>query len=92
MHEHLVLAARRGRGLRRDALRRRRRPGFYVRPFECLGACDIAPMASVDGEYVGPLELRRLRADRDDVKAGREVLPDKQLKRRKIAVEHWRET
>jgi NADH-quinone oxidoreductase subunit F len=27
-----------------------------VRPFECLGACDIAPMASVDGEYVGPLE------------------------------------
>ena len=28
----------------------------------------------------------------DDVKAGRDVLPDKQLKRRKIAVEHWRET
>src|SRR5207248_480326 len=26
-----------------------------VRSFECLGACDIAPMASVDGEYVGPL-------------------------------------
>ena len=27
-----------------------------VRSFECLGACDLAPMASVDGEYVGPLE------------------------------------
>jgi NADH:ubiquinone oxidoreductase subunit E len=26
-----------------------------VRSFECLGACDIAPMASIDGVYVGPL-------------------------------------
>jgi NADH-quinone oxidoreductase subunit E len=26
-----------------------------VREFECLGACDMAPMASVDGRYVGPL-------------------------------------
>src|SRR5207248_7165369 len=31
-------------------------PDVNVRSFECLGACDIAPMASVDGEYVGPLE------------------------------------
>ena len=31
-------------------------PEVHVRAFECLGACDIAPMASVDGEYVGPLE------------------------------------
>ena len=30
-------------------------PRFNVRGFECLGACDIAPMASVNGEYVGPL-------------------------------------
>jgi len=29
-----------------------------VRAFECLGACDIAPMASVDGVYVGPLTPR----------------------------------
>jgi NADH-quinone oxidoreductase subunit E len=28
---------------------------FEVREFECLGACDIAPMASIDGRYVGPL-------------------------------------
>ena len=27
-----------------------------IREFECLGACDMAPMASVDGRYVGPLE------------------------------------
>jgi NADH:ubiquinone oxidoreductase subunit E len=26
-----------------------------VREFECLGACDMAPMASLDGRYVGPL-------------------------------------
>src|SRR5579884_712647 len=29
---------------------------IHVRAFECLGACDIAPMASVNGEYVGPLD------------------------------------
>ena len=46
-------------------------------------------MASVDGEYVGPLEAEDC-AIVDDVKAGREVLPDKQLKRRKSAMEHWK--
>jgi len=30
---------------------------FNIRGFECLGACDIAPMASVNGDYLGPLEL-----------------------------------
>jgi NADH-quinone oxidoreductase E subunit len=28
---------------------------FRLRRFECLGACDIAPMASIDGYYRGPL-------------------------------------
>lgn len=28
----------------------------HVREAECLGACDMAPMASVDGRYVGPLD------------------------------------
>ena len=37
--------------------------GVEVREFECLGACDMAPMASVDGRYVGPLDRgRRARA------------------------------
>ena len=27
-----------------------------IREFECLGACDMAPMASVGGRYIGPLE------------------------------------
>ncbi|GAC1527933.1 MAG: hypothetical protein NVS2B6_15820 [Thermoleophilaceae bacterium] len=26
-----------------------------IRNFECLGACDMAPMASVDGRFIGPL-------------------------------------
>jgi NADH-quinone oxidoreductase subunit E len=60
-------------------------PDFHVQSFECLGACDIAPMASVNGEYVGPLEAVDCRAIVDDLKAGREVLPDKQLKKRKVA-------
>ncbi|WP_028063210.1 NADH-quinone oxidoreductase subunit NuoE family protein [Solirubrobacter soli] len=64
-------------------------PDFNVRAFECLGACEIAPMASVDNVYVGPLEKADIERLRDDVKAGREVLEDKQLARRKAASKHW---
>ena len=64
-------------------------PDFNVRAFECLGACEIAPMASVDGVYVGPLEKADIARLRDDVKEGREVLEDKQLARRKAASKHW---
>jgi NADH:ubiquinone oxidoreductase subunit E len=60
-------------------------PMFHVKGFECLGACDIAPMASIDGEYVGPLEVDDCRRIVEDVKEGRPVLPDKQLRRRKTA-------
>ena len=52
---------------------------FNVRAFESLGACDIAPMASVDGVYVGPLSLTDVPQLLDDVRAGRAVLPEKQL-------------
>ena len=60
-------------------------PRFNLRSFECLGACDIAPMASIDGEYVGPLDEEDCRAIVDDVKAGRPVLEAKQLRHRKAA-------
>jgi NADH:ubiquinone oxidoreductase subunit E len=60
-------------------------PDFNVRAFECLGACDIAPMASVNGAYVGPLELADAATLVDDLRAGREVLPEKQLSRRACA-------
>jgi NADH-quinone oxidoreductase subunit E len=56
-----------------------------VRSFECLGACDIAPMASVNGVYVGPLELDDAGKIADDLHEGREVLKDKQLRYRKCA-------
>jgi NADH:ubiquinone oxidoreductase subunit E len=58
---------------------------FNVRPFECLGACDIAPMASVDGVYVGPLRTEDVPRLLDDIRAGRPVLPDKQLAKRACA-------
>jgi NADH:ubiquinone oxidoreductase subunit E len=66
-------------------------PDFAVRPFECLGACEIAPMASVDGEYVGPLDADDCLRIVEDCRAGREVLPDKQLRRRAIARTYWQE-
>jgi NADH:ubiquinone oxidoreductase subunit E len=60
-------------------------PDINVRAFECLGACDIAPMASVDGIYVGPLELSDVPALLADIREDRPVLVDKQLVRRPVA-------
>ena len=60
-------------------------PDFNVRSFECLGACDIAPMASVDGVYVGPLETADAQTIVDDVRAERAVLEGKQLTGRPVA-------
>ena len=60
-------------------------PDVSVRSFECLGACDIAPMASVNGEYVGPLELDDAARIVEDLHAGRTVLEHKQLRYRRSA-------
>jgi NADH:ubiquinone oxidoreductase subunit E len=60
-------------------------PEVNVRSFECLGACDIAPMASVDGVYVGPLQSTDVPQLLEDLRAGRPVLPEKQLARRLVA-------
>ena len=57
-------------------------PDIDVRHFECLGACDIAPMASVDGVYVGPIELDEVPELVEQIRDGRPVLPAKQLTRR----------
>jgi NADH-quinone oxidoreductase subunit E len=56
---------------------------IHVSSFECLGACDIAPMASVDGEYVGPLVPQDTVQIVADLEAGRPVLEHKQLRYRK---------
>ncbi|MFZ0380029.1 MAG: NAD(P)H-dependent oxidoreductase subunit E [Solirubrobacteraceae bacterium] len=60
-------------------------PNLNVQSFECLGACDIAPMASVDGEYVGPLVPDDAQRIVEDVLAGRTVLEHKQLRYRRSA-------
>ncbi len=60
-------------------------PDVNVRSFECLGACDIAPMASVDGEYVGPLDLEDADRIVEDLRADRAVLEHKQLRYRRSA-------
>ena len=60
-------------------------PEFNVRGFECLGACDIAPMASVNGVYVGPIGLDEVPDLVAQARAGEAVLPDKQLRKRPAA-------
>ena len=42
-------------------------------------------MASIDGEYVGPLEPADCERIVEDVKAGRPVLEEKQLRHRPAA-------
>ncbi len=60
-------------------------PDFNVRSFECLGACDIAPMASVDGVYIGPIAADEVPTLVEQVRDGSPPLPDKQLRLRKSA-------
>ena len=58
---------------------------LFVRGFECLGACDIAPMASIDERYYGPLTEDDARAATEQLRSGAEVLPEKRLEDRKAA-------
>ena len=58
---------------------------LFVTGFECLGACDIAPMASIDERYFGPLEPADAPTVIDQLLAGGEVLPEKALERRPLA-------
>jgi NADH-quinone oxidoreductase subunit E len=53
--------------------------GVEIREFECLGACDMAPMASVDGRYVGPLSEDDAFDLVSAIKDGREPLPGRGL-------------
>ena len=58
---------------------------FFVTGFECLGACDIAPMASIDQRYYGPLEAAEAGKAIEQLKSGEDVLPDKDLAKRPLA-------
>ena len=57
-------------------------PDVNIRSFECLGACDIAPMASVNGTYVGPLTTDDVPELLDQIRRGEDPLPEKQIARR----------
>jgi len=52
---------------------------FDIREFECLGACDMAPMASIDGRYVGPMDVSDAPEFVKALKEGREPLPGRGL-------------
>jgi NADH-quinone oxidoreductase subunit E len=60
-------------------------PDLNVCSFECLGACDIGPMASVNGEYIGPLNFDDCAQIVEDLDAERPVLEYKQLRFRRCA-------
>ena len=58
---------------------------FFVKGFECLGACDIAPMVSVGETYYGPLEPGEGRTLVEQLRSGSDPLPEKDLKQRPLA-------
>src|SRR6201999_102365 len=57
----------------------------FVTGFECLGACDIAPMACIDQRYFGPLVPGEAQTALDQLLSGNAVLPDKSLEKRPLA-------
>jgi NADH-quinone oxidoreductase subunit E len=50
-----------------------------IRHFECLGACDMAPMASVAGRYIGPLDPSDAPAIVSAIREGEKPLPGRGL-------------
>jgi NADH-quinone oxidoreductase subunit E len=61
------------------------REDVFVTGFECLGACDIAPMASIDERYFGPLEAVEAQTAIEQLTDGAVVLPEKALAKRPLA-------
>ena len=58
---------------------------LFVSGFECLGACDIAPMASIDERYYGPLEHGDAATAVEQLRQDAEPLPDNALAKRPLA-------
>jgi NADH-quinone oxidoreductase subunit E len=50
-----------------------------IRGFECLGACDMAPMASIDNRYVGPIDPAEAPEVIDALRRGEKPLPGRGL-------------
>jgi NADH-quinone oxidoreductase subunit E len=62
-----------------DAIAAEELEGYEVREFECLGACDMAPMASIDGRYVGPLSTEDAPELVAALREGRQPFPGRGL-------------
>jgi NADH-quinone oxidoreductase subunit E len=60
---------------------------FFVSGFECLGGCDIAPMASIDERYYGPLGDADAATVIEQLRSGAEPMPEKELAKRAAAGE-----
>jgi NADH-quinone oxidoreductase subunit E len=58
---------------------------LFVSGSECLGACDIAPTASIDRRYYGPLVAEDAVAAIEQLRSGTEVLPGKEIVARPAA-------
>jgi NADH-quinone oxidoreductase subunit E len=58
---------------------------LFVRGSECLGACDIAPMASIDERYYGPLEDGDAAEAIEQLRSSADVLPGKRIENRGAA-------
>jgi NADH:ubiquinone oxidoreductase subunit E len=52
---------------------------FFVSAFQCMGACDIAPMAAIDGCYSGPIDLGEVDTAVGQMRSGAEPLPEKSI-------------
>jgi NADH-quinone oxidoreductase subunit E len=58
---------------------------LFVSGFECLGGCDIAPMASIDERYYGPLSDADAATVVDQLRLGADPIPDKDIANRRAA-------
>lgn len=58
---------------------------IFVSGFECLGACDLAPMVSIDERYYGPLTEADAASVVEGLQSGAEVLADRAMAKRPLA-------
>ena len=52
---------------------------FFVSAFQCMGACDIAPMAAIDGCYRGPIEIGDVDTAVAQLRSDADPLPEKSI-------------
>ena len=57
----------------------------FIQGFECMGACDIAPMASIDERYYGPLDENDAEDAVNQLRGRKNFLPEKRIQDRGAA-------